>query len=136
MKTLYVVNFGVHFDHAIDAIFDTKELAQKYIAEFYNGDEFGRKDMIISEWELNPNKANIENGEKPYTVTMDKEGNVEVELASASPLFNHTKYSFYYDKDLMVCEFFAKDEAHAIKIANERRLKHIDEDSWGKKSKR
>lgn len=133
MKKIYVVTSGQYSDYGIDAIFDTKEIAEKYIASFC---KVGWEEMEIEEWDLNPHEANIKVGGKAYTVTMDKQGNaLEVEWADSSFGFRNVEYGvmFTRDKEIMNCFCFAKDDRHAVKIANERRVQYLATDSWGEK---
>ena len=134
MKTIYVVTSGEYSDYGIDSIFDTKELAEKYIASFNKG---GWNEMDIEEWCLNPNEEELKEGKKAYRIRMDKEGNAtEIEWADSAFGFKDEMgdgVSFTYNNKLMNCYCFAKDDKHAVKIANERRVQYLAANSWGKR---
>ena len=130
MKTIYVVTRGSYSDYGIKAIFNTKELAQAYIDSF-KYDSYN--EMSIEEWDLNPNSKELKKGRKPYFVRMDKAGiATEYNHVDSSYGFNGgTVISFTLDKQSMNCYCWAKDEKHAIKIANEKRVQFIALDRWG-----
>jgi len=131
MKKIYVVSSGEYSDYGIDAIFDSKGLAEKYISAF---DQNCYDQMEIEEWELNPNENEVKNGRKAFCVRMDKQGNTkEVEWRDSTFGLRNTSLniSFTYNKELMNCYCFANDEKHAVKIANEKRVQLLANDSWG-----
>lgn len=134
MKKIYVVTSGAYSDYGIDAVFDTEELAKKYIASFNKG---GFYEMFIEEWILNPNKEEIKEGRKAYRIRMDKQGNTtEIEWSNSAFGFKEKigdGISFTYNNQFMNCYCFAKDDKHAVKIANERRIQYIASGSWGKR---
>jgi hypothetical protein len=130
MKKIYIVTSGTYSDYGINAIFDTKELAKKYISAF----DQKYMEMNIEEWNLN--EFDFRPGYKAYRVRMNKKGNTkEIEW-----LYYHSQFSeddngisFTYDNGLMNCTVFAKDEKHAVKIANEKRIQYLATNKWGEK---
>lgn len=132
MKTMYVVTSGDYSDYGINAIFDTKELAEKYVGCFNTG---RWNEMRIEEWSLNPNEVKLKEGRKAYRVKMDKQGNIiEIEWVHSAYKFRDEMddaVSFTVDQS-MNCHCFAKDKYHAVKIANERRVQYLAANSWGK----
>ena len=131
MKKIYVVSSGEYSDYGIDAIFDSKDLAEKYISAF---DQSCYDQMKIEEWELNPNENEVKKSRKAFLVRMDKQGNAnEVEWRDSAFGLRNTSLniSFTYNKELMNCYCFANDERHAVKIANEKRVQLLANNSWG-----
>jgi hypothetical protein len=129
MKKLYVVTSGEYSDYEISAIFDTKELAEKYIDSFSLG---YYTEMRIEEYDLNPNKAALKKGHKAYFVRMDKDGNTkEINILDCDYGFDDG-ISYTHDQKLMNVHCFAKDEKHAIKITNEKRIQVLAYDTWGR----
>jgi len=113
-------------DYRISGVFDDKELAQKFV------DTFSREyyDMGIEEWELNPYRIELGKNYKPYSLTMDKDGNsFDIEV-NASAYIGET---LWRRDGKMVFGCLAKDQKHAIKIANEKRTQLIANNKWGEK---
>jgi len=131
MKTMYVVTSGSYSDYGIDAIFDTKELAQKFIDSF-KGNSYNEFNGI-EEFILNPNELDLKANRKPFSLRMDVKGNV-TEIEQSSSAYGH-KYgleiSFTYKKDYMNIKCYADDDIHAVKIANEKRTQILALNRWG-----
>ena len=122
---IYVVTSGSYSDYGIRGVFTTRENAQQYI----DADRSDGYDSYndIEEYTLNENISLLRSGVYPFKVTMRVDGNdAQVEKASANSEL-HDKGSYRqksYDNDYAVftTTVWAKDEKHAIKIANERRI--------------
>ncbi len=129
MKIIYIVTQGVYSDYCIRGVFDSRELAEKYIAAFSESQYCNT--MRIEEWEVNPFKYELQNGYKPYFVRMDREGNtIEIMVADTAYGFeNGTLYGVDANGNMYNC-CFAKSNEHAIKITNERRIQIIAEGNW------
>lgn len=133
MNKVYVVTSGQYSDYGIDAIFTTKELAEKFIDSFlkmYN-------EMEIEEWDLNPNEQHLKQNRKPYFLRINKNGNIsDVEQRDSSFGFKQNipvaNTSYTHDKLWLNVECFADDEAHAVKIAGEQRARLLASDLWAK----
>lgn len=127
MKKIYVVTCGEYSDYGIEAIFDNKELAEKFIScfEWYDWHQ-----PTVEEWELNPLKKEIKSGLNPFFVRMGKDGvTLDVHKVEDFPSFiGLARFDFTNN---MYISCMAKDEKHAIKIANEKRLMLIAENKWG-----
>jgi len=133
MNKVYVVTSGQYSDYGIDAIFTTKELAEKFIDSFLKN----YNEMEIEEWDLNPNEQHLKQNRKPYFLRINKEGNVsDVEQRDSSFGFKQNipvcNTSYTHDKLWLNVECFADDESHAVKIAGEKRTQILASDSWGK----
>ena len=119
-KIIYAVTSGCYSDYRIDALFDTKELAEKFIKSVNNRDF-----NDIEEYDLNPKEYELNNNYKVYFIRMDEKGNVLhiEETDNTYSIFNDNVG--YCVKRNMYTTVWAKDEKHAVKIANERRINEI-----------
>jgi len=134
---VYIVTSGAYSDYQINAIFSTKENAERYnkiyasgdfedIEEFEVDDEMALINRIIDE------KITI------YLVCMDRDGNIK-EVMKESPsvslveeLLTGKQRPVLYADCMDMC-VIAKDEKHAIKIVNEKRVQLIANNEWDKK---
>ena len=131
MKTIYVVTSGSYSDYGIDAIFDTKELAQAFIDSFRQGGFNGFND--IDKWDLNPNESELKAHRKAFNLRMNKEGNIQ-SVENSNSAYGHKEglnISFTINAEWMNVYCYADDEAHAIKIANEKRTQILALNRWG-----
>lgn len=131
MKKVYIVTSGKYSDYGICGIFTTKKLAHSFINSFNEHTDFND----IEEYELDPYKIHLESGNKPYSLCMDIEGNTcHIEQSDLSHEFNGPMIEIYFSRDRkwMYVNCFAKNETHAIKIANEKRAQYIASNTWGK----
>lgn len=134
-QIIYIVTSGSYSDYGINAVFSTKELAQKYIDAFEKQSFEG---FDIEEWELNPFATDLSKGRKPFNILMDIDGNVEKIESKPSYFFFNERISYinahqaYWnnEKDLLQIAIFANDETHAVKIANEKRTQIIALNRW------
>lgn len=123
--TVYVVTSGSYSDYSINAVFSTREKAERYIDLFCakNGyDEAG-----IEEWELDPYEKEMREGIRAYMVHMDEDGNVTSLRLSGAPIGESSFVRLpdniaNYSGNRFYGSIHARDEEHAVKIANERRL--------------
>jgi hypothetical protein len=140
---LYLVTDGDYSDRHVDSVFSTKEAAQKWIETLVPDGE-------IEEFELDPDIArfNIPPGMKPFRVCMDRNGdNAEArhlgacgEVPDPCEIYRKGKWEIHILKEYKKAGFtetiqtfmFARDEKHAIKIANERRTGLIASGEWGR----
>ena len=128
MKKVFLVTRGDYSDYRVCAVFSDEKLAQKYIDSFnLTYDEFK-----IEEYELDIYKNELRENYKPFFLRMTKEGNcTEIRIQKESYSFEDGKIDIGFDKDKnMYISIFAKDEKHAIKIANEKRAQLIAENNW------
>lgn len=134
-KTIYVVTSGQYSDYGIECMFSNQEDAENYV-KLYNENENKWDSADIEEWELDAMKGRVELAMKRknvYTVVMDMDGNnpkvyVKSKLENA-PMGKIQYFKGYAAPHLDInrqptvqvhCE--ANNEAHAIKICNEKRL--------------
>lgn len=134
MKTIYAVNFGAYSDYTVVGLFSTKEKAQEFMdAVPYEYNE-------IEEYELDPDTANlVRKGYEVWVVAMLRDGTCEdVRKLDLSPRqVPCTAYiqgpHFSSGKNMpsrLIANVMAKDEKHAVKIANEKRVAMIASGEW------
>ncbi len=127
MDKVYIVTQGSYSDYRIVGVFDTKERAELFIESFY-----GR----IEVYDLNPHEEKLSNGYKSYRVYMDEKGSTEeYGVSVGNGKSDDCWFADYNQVDgvVIVCNVWAKDEKHAIKITNEKRIQHIANNTWGNK---
>lgn len=140
---IFMVTTGSYSDYSVIGVCSTKEKAEelkKLTAADNNIDE-----IILDEFPDHPT------GHYWYQVTMDGRGNTtQVITEDASSIKNETNYEEWWPYGggcncpacgkqpnvlsldaSMNFNMWAKNEEHAIKIANERRIRLIDTNSWG-----
>lgn len=130
MTTIYIVTSGCYSDYGINGVFSTEKNAENFILAF-NID-----DSRIEEYELDEFIDVIEQhkGMKYYEVVMYKNG---VTASCRTCRYNKENqateiYDTYYadKRSVMIAYAWAKDEQHAVKIANERRVALILQDKF------
>lgn len=113
---IYIATSGSYSDYSMDAVFSSRKKAEAAI-------ELLQEDSEIEEWTVDAIPAD---GRLPYWVRMHPDGNVE----SVS-----REHSFFMMRDapritciaagpyagVYNCFVYARDEAHAVKIASEKR---------------
>ena len=135
---VYIATSGSYSDYHIDAVFSTKENAEKY------NDLYGEGDFDdIEEFEVDDEMAlinRIRDGKITiYLVCIDRNGNVR-KIEKESPYVSLVKdllsgkyhYVLYADCSAMDMYVIAKNEEHAIKIVNEKRVQLIANNEWRK----
>ena len=129
MTTIYVVTSGEYSDYSIRALFSTKELAQDFI-DIQPNPQYHR----IEEYEIDKFERHIREDMRCYRVAMDIDGNSSVYPSDFDS--NDEEYLNLYHQSNGVKSFvtylYAKDEAHAAKIANEKRVQLIASGEWSK----
>ena len=134
---IYIVTSGEYSDYHINAVFSTKENAERYNKIHASGDF-----EDIEEFEVDEDMAlmNRIRDEKItiYLICMDRNGNVKETKKELPCLYlvksilaGKCKHVLY--ADCMDMRVIAKDEKHAVKIVNERRVQLIANNEWGKK---
>jgi len=125
---VYLVGEGSYSAYHIVAAFSSREKADAYIRAhgMHNDHEVG-----VEVFDLDPVNLSAPPGLIGYHVRMAKDG----EALMVDPLGFHaqelTAPRFHdYPRACLVVECWAKDEAHAIKIANEKRAEHIALGTW------
>jgi len=129
---VFIVTSGQYCDYGINAVFSTKELAEKYISAFDN--EYIQRD--IEEWDLDPNKTDLNQNRRAYFLRINKNGDIgELYIADSSYGYGEdiskSKQSYTSDKAWLNIFCFADDENHAIKIAGKKRSQILAANLWG-----
>ena len=125
---VWLATEGSYSDYSVEGVFSSEEKAKAFMGAFPGGDW---NDVTV--WEVDQVSPDIESGRKPYCVRMDREGNtVSVKVEKNS--YGYTTY-MYNDVNFDVhgniyCYVWAKDEQHAIKITNERRIMTLANNEW------
>ena len=120
---IFLITSGSYSDYQFHAAFTDKELAEKYVKSFGLSNNFS-----IERCKLNPHTKEVNENYKPYEIKMTKKGKcLRVAITDDCSYFDNR---FTYDNHL-VLSLFAKDETHAIKIANEKRAQLIAANLWG-----
>lgn len=123
MTTIYIVTSGAYSDYSINAVFDSRDQAEAYIA--YEEQRGYRSGHDIEEWTLNEYADPISKGLTCFQVVFDDitKGDAEAKASSASDEYEnarkHGKIRMYW-----TC-LWAQDEQAALKIANERRVRYL-----------
>lgn len=129
LPAVFLVTRGDYSDYRVCAVFTEKSLAEKYIDSFkINSCE----EFRIEIYQLNPFSFELKNDYKPFFLRMKRDGECTEIYVSDSPYgFENENIDIGFDiHKNMYISIFAKDETHAIKIANEKRVQLIAEDLW------
>lgn len=141
IQKIYVVTAGSYSEYHICGVFTERKLAEEYIDILDARTGY----CEIEEYEANELSAvqQIPKGYRFYDVYMNKEGNtkkVSNRLPSSTFALNRFlkegKANFFIAKkhlDERITSpiiVLAKDETHAVKIANERRIQWIANNTW------
>lgn len=135
MKKVYLVTSGEYSDYRINAVFSTRQKAQKYIDKYgtYNALSYSCYTYEIEEYEIDPLGFELTSVLIPYAISMYYNGDTfhskicdpedfkeEYEIIKHKPFsgkpVGHNTLRFF-------C--LAKDINHAVKITNEKRVQLI-----------
>jgi len=120
MATVYLVSDGSYSDYRVAGVYSTKEKADYAKRLFATVNE-------IEEYELDGLPEHPP-GMLYFSVVMDEAGNVTQSYTSAPNYYKHKWAPFGSGKFILYQ--WAKDSAHAIKIANEKRIQLIASGLW------
>lgn len=135
MTSVFIVTSSEYPDDDIRAVFETKEQAEAWVGPYAN-------EYTIKEWPLGAERLTPP-GMAAYYVMMGRSGQVgQVSAHSENEENAHKGFTYVYIRNFpshsMNCVhtfMFARDEQHAITIANERRLFLIATDQWSEGEK-
>jgi len=133
MAKVFVVTSGCYSDYAIRNVFSTEQLAEDFMNMF--SDDGYPEWNDIEEWEVDA-LGNDMHGKKAYRVRMNKKGvTVEVDIRDSAYGFECRDgaegcATIIDIHNNMCADIAATDEEHAVKIANERRVRLIAENRW------
>ena len=130
-KSIWAIEDGCYSDYHIVGVFSSEEKAQK-IKSIVGGE--------VVEWNLDPGINEINKGLSIFNIIMNYSGNIERLTKEDICMYNlsnnglhvweRTKAPAYQGKkvnDAVCGSVWAKDQKHAIKIANEFRTQNIAE---------
>ena len=128
MTTMYVVTSGAYSDYMVHGVYSTKERARA--AADYIG-----WDGQVEEYDLDYAADPLLQGFRLLEVYIDRDGEAVVRKAYPSDAFHVVpgRWSFgqFGDERVQMRGYvWARDEAHAIKIANDERAMAIAEGRW------
>lgn len=116
MATVYLVTEGSYSDYSVLGAYSTREKALE-AKEFFDADN------DIEEFELDHlPESKVPQGQLAYMVIMGVDGNVTRVSRRSNERAMEGKWHPYGDNLHVVFDVFAKDDVHAVKIANERRI--------------
>jgi len=119
---LYMVTDGDYSDYRVEGIYSTREKAEYAKRLFHALND-------IEEIELD-DIPDHPRGMLYYVVIMDKEGNTEeVSVRDCRDQWEEEWRPYDDNKHVAFC-MWAKDAQHAVKIANERRIRLIESGEW------
>ena len=120
---VFIVSSGSYSDYHILGIYSTREKAE-HAKKLYASDN------EIEEFNLDE-IPNVPPGLFLYGVHMNKNGDVkEAKITYAADEYLEWHPFSGYGEPVVCFNVFAEDEAHAIKIANEKRIQLIAENIW------
>lgn len=121
--TMYLVSDGCYSSYRILGVYSTKENAQKAHQLF-------RADNDIEEYVLDEMPEHPP-GVLHYRVDIDRDGDVkDVRKESVEEFPDYTWAPYGQFRDFVHIHVWAEDEKHAVKIANEMRVRLIVLGEW------
>lgn len=135
MKSVWLIESGSYSDYRVVGIFSTREKALLVA----NAIELNEYD--INEWKIDPVIDELNKDMWQYEVLMLRDGEVErvkrrdaiFDFKNSVFIWNRPNAPAYMGKNkpqVLVCCVWAKDEKHAVKIANEIRTQKIANGEW------
>jgi hypothetical protein len=131
MVKVWAIEEGEYSDYHVVGVFSTRENAELILSK-YNASPYHHAE--ISEWDLDPAIEQLNAGLSRFYVQILRDGTVRevredfgieewetINLDDSRAQDGCKGYRIYV---------FAKDEQHAIKIANEKRLQYIANGHW------
>lgn len=118
-KFIYVVTSGIYSDYGIEGVFDDETMAVEYVEWFRPKWD---SSWEVEKWELNPFIPAKRAGHDAWEVRMQKDGTTTYVERSTDP---PTEALYYSYEHYMLTVVMARDERHAVKIANDQRAQLI-----------
>lgn len=113
---VWALEEGNYSDYHVIGVFSSEQNADR-MQSIIGGD--------VAEWDLDPEMDKINAGLRPYWVRMDRAGNVEEAQTKQSIELYHGGQGSILPDGRFLCDMWASDKDHAIKIANEKRAHAI-----------
>jgi hypothetical protein len=139
-KTVFVIEKGSYSDYRVVGVFTTRANAESVCAAINATESY--EEATIAEWPLDPAVADLAQGFKVYNVQMHKDGRVErvqleacwtYDIGGRVHEWEREEAPAYRGKglpNLLQVECWARDEEHAIKIANDHRIQRLALGQW------
>jgi hypothetical protein len=121
MSEVYVVTKGDYSSYHIKGVFSTKEMADRFLSNLQDSDAT-IETYVLDELDSWPNER------KSYYVWFDRDGNGDA--LDESPRKFDERVIPNGNGTHMHTYCWARDEEHAVKIANERRAQTIAAGDW------
>jgi hypothetical protein len=141
MRTIFVVEQGSYSDYGVVGVYTTKENADAIAAKINESDPYD--EATVAEWPLDPGIDALRSGLDKFSVLMLRDGAVEevrklddgwtFDISGGAHIWRRTQARAYKGRGIPDClsaTVWAKDEKHAVKIANERRAEMIASGEW------
>jgi len=135
MGNVWVIERGEYSDYHVVGVFTSEANAQVVLDKLGEGE--------IAKWVLDPAVEELRAGLEQWNVWILANGDIERvnkaknvyshELAGNVHIWLRSQAEFYNGKnapDVLDCTVWARDEAHAIKIANEHRTRMLAVGDW------
>lgn len=129
-KEVFLVTCGYYSEYRVCAVFTEKLFAEKYISRFNS--TVPDEELRIETYVLNPYEYELNKDYKPFSLRMTKEGictEINVEDSSYGLEGGNIRFGIDVDENMFI-SIFARDEKHAIKIANEKRVQLIQQNRF------
>lgn len=127
---VWTVESGAYSDYTVHGVFSSRDAAELVIGYF------DRHDFEIVERTLDPNVPERRAGATPWRITMAADGTVET-CEQINPDGRHYRDALFeglewwkrpkprYDMDAVTGTVWATGREHAVKIANDFRVRHL-----------
>lgn len=140
LDRVFILTSGTYSDYHIDGVFSTKEGAERFAGPEQPPDKQHRnpwhKHFTVEEHPLDPGLNHLPPGLSPWSVCMLRDGTTTFTDILGPDHLQWVGGAFLRgswdtsDYTTMHWVGFARDEAHAVKIANEVRTRAIAENRW------
>ena len=138
---VWVIEQGEYSDYRVVGVFSSAANAQR-VAEAINASSAGGSPAEVAEWPLDPAVDALNAGHHRFMIWMRRDGTVErsdaseisgFEIGGDVRIWRRSTAPAYRGRGLEDClqaEVWAADIPHAIKIANDHRLRLIATGEW------
>lgn len=125
-RKIYLVTEGNYSDYHVCAAFSTRALAERYVG-LHKGELYSERqieEVPLDEIPVYPP------GLLPFEVVIERSGEAEADLLLPEHLTCPTALEKWGSTSCRVLHVWARNDEHAIKIANEQRLQAIANGEW------
>jgi hypothetical protein len=126
MPKVFLVTSGSYSDYHVVGVFSTRENAERVIND---ADKSDYDSAYIEEYDIDPTIDELNQGLTMYRVLMTVEGDTK-EIEKVEGISSVRSFSCTTVRNDLNMSVWAKDETHAVKIVNEKRLQRIAENNW------